>query len=282
MYAAKQARGGCAVYAPEQDQQAYERLTVLSALRGAAERDEFALEYQPKVDCRSRRVLGVEALLRWHHPGLGDVAPDRFVPLAEETGLIGTLTRWVLDATLRQCQRWLDTGLEVNVAVNLSALDAQDAELPSVIADVLARWNVPASRLTLELTESALLADPTRALDVLGRIDALGVHISLDDFGTGYSSLGYLKRFPVRELKIDRSLVADIIHEPRDRAIVRSTVELGHNLGLVVVAEGVEESATLDLLQMLGCDQAQGFHIGPPMSAAEVERLLDESRPAAA
>jgi diguanylate cyclase (GGDEF)-like protein len=274
MYAAKQARGGCAVYTPEQDKRAYEQLALMSALRGAVERNEMVLLYQPKLDCRSRQLVGVEALVRWRHRGLGLVGPDRFIPLAEETGLISTLTRWVVDAAVSQCRAWLDAGLDVAMAVNLSAVDAQNTDLPQVVEDTLARWGVQADRLTLELTESALLADAGRALDILGRIAALGVHISLDDFGTGYSSLGYLKRFPVRELKIDRSLVGDIVHEPRDRAIVRSTVELGHNLGLIVVAEGVEDSSTLELLDMLGCDQAQGFYIGSPMSAAEIDGLL--------
>jgi EAL domain-containing protein (putative c-di-GMP-specific phosphodiesterase class I) len=281
MYAAKGTHGGCTAYSADQDEQARERLALIGALRGALERDEMVLYYQPKIDCRSRQVVGVEGLMRWRHPRLGLVGPDRFIPLAEESGLIRELTRWALDAALSQYRAWLDNGLDLPLSVNLSALDAQDVDLPEAVANRLAAWRVPPTSLTLELTEGALLAEPSRAFDVIQRLTGLGVHVSLDDFGTGYSSLGYLKRFRVHELKIDRLLVGDIVHEPRDRAIVRATVQLGHNLGMIVVAEGVEDAATLDLVQALGCDQAQGYYVGRPMSAADIQHLLHPSVAAA-
>jgi diguanylate cyclase (GGDEF)-like protein len=287
MYAAKHTAGSQAIYSADQDRQAADRLALVGALRQAIDGEQFVLYYQPKIECRSHRLAGVEALARWQHPELGLVGPDRFIGLAEEIGLIGSLTRWALSAALRQTRAWLDAGLELPVAVNLSAFDVQERDMPTVIADLLVRWGVPARLLSVEITEGALLADPALALDVLQRLEQLGVVAALDDFGSGYSSLGYLKQFPVHELKIDRSLVSDIVREPRDRTIVRSTIDLGHSLGLVVVAEGVEDAATLLLLDTLGCDLAQGFFLGRPMPAANLpawmrEWDLSQERPAAA
>jgi len=268
MYVAKQTRGAYAVYSVDQDRQSAERLALIGTLRQALERDELVLYYQPKVACGSRRLVGVEALVRWQHPELGMVLPDRFIGLAEESGLIAPLTRWVLEAALRQTRTWLDAGFEIPIAVNLSARDVQDPRMPSVIAGLLADWNVPARLLSIEITEGAVLSDPAVALDVLQQLQQLGVVAALDDFGSGYSSLGYLKQFPVQELKIDRSLVSDIVRAARDRTIVRSTIDLGHSLGLRVVAEGVEDEATLTLLSLYGCDLAQGFFLARPMPAA--------------
>jgi diguanylate cyclase (GGDEF)-like protein len=287
MYAAKHTRGSHAIYSADQDRQSSERLALVGTLRKAIEGDQLVLYYQPKIDCRSGQLVGVEALARWQHPQLGLVQPDRFIGLAEETGLIAQLTRWALSEALRQARAWLDVGLEIPIAVNLSAFDVQEAQMPTVIADLLGRWNVPARLLTVEITEGALLADPALALDVLQQLERLGVVAALDDFGSGYSSLGYLKQFPVHELKIDRSLVSDIAHQPRDQTIVRSTVELGHSLGLIVVAEGVEDAPTLAMLKTLGCDLAQGYFIARPMPAASLMEWvhdLDDSldRPAAA
>jgi diguanylate cyclase (GGDEF)-like protein len=278
MYAAKHAHGTYAIYSADQDRQSMsiERLALVGTLRKAVEGDQLELYYQPKIECRSGRLVGVEALARWQHPQLGLVLPDRFIGLAEETGMIAPLTRWALNAALRQIRAWLDIGLELPVAVNLSAFDVQEADMPAVIADLLGRWNVPARLLTVEITEGALLADPALALDVLEQLERLGVVAALDDFGSGYSSLGYLKQFPVHELKIDRSLVTDIVRQPRDRTIVRSTVELGHSLGLIVVAEGVEDAATLSMLGALGCDLAQGYFIARPMPPASLTHWVRE------
>jgi EAL domain-containing protein (putative c-di-GMP-specific phosphodiesterase class I) len=270
MYVAKQTRGGYALYAPYQDQSSSERLTLVGALRRAIADDELTLYYQPKVDCRSGAVAGVEALVRWQHPQQGLIPPDRFIPLAEQTGLIRPLTRWVLTSAIRQTRAWHDQGLMLSVAVNLSAHDLQDADLPRWVGELLERWNVSAEWLKLELTESALMSDPAQALEVLTALCDLGARIAIDDFGTGYSSLGYLKRLPAHEIKIDRSFVADMAAQERDQAIVRSTIDLGHNLGLAAVAEGVEDQQTLELLGGLGCDLAQGFYLSRPLPAASV------------
>jgi predicted signal transduction protein with EAL and GGDEF domain len=281
MYAARRSRGACAVYSVDHEQEVAARLALVGALRRAVEREELVLYYQPKIECRSRRLIGVEALLRWQHPDFGLIGPDRFVALAEETGLIGSLTRWVVGTVVRQSRAWLDLDLDIPVAVNLSALDFQETDLPALFADLLTRWSVPAGMLSVEITEGALLTDPVHAQDVLKRLEHIGVTAALDDFGTGYSSLGYLKQFPVHELKIDRSLVTDIMLEPRDRTIVRSTIDLGHSLGLVVVAEGVEDADTLAMLDALGCDAAQGFFLGRPMSAADLADWLQATNLAA-
>ena len=270
MYVAKQTRGGYALYTPDQDQSSSERLTLVGALRRAIADDELTLFYQPKVDCRTGAVAGVEALVRWRHPQQGLIPPDRFIPLAEQTGLIRPLTRWVLNSAIGQARAWHDEGLLLSVAVNLSAHDLQDVELPGWLAALLAQWGVGPEWLKLELTESALMSDPAQALDVLTELCDLGVRIAIDDFGTGYSSLGYLKRLPAHEIKIDRSFVADMAAEERDRAIVRSTIDLGHNLGLAAVAEGVEDQRTLDLLGGLGCDLAQGFYLSRPLPASQI------------
>jgi diguanylate cyclase len=276
MYSAKRTRGSFATYSADDARESAERHALIGDLRHALEDDELVLYYQPKVDCHSRRLAGVEALARWRHPALGLVGPDRFIGLAEETGLIAPLTRWALNAALRQARLWLDAGLDIPIAVNLSAADVQEATLPALIGDLLARWDVPARLLSVEITEGALLANSELALDVLLRLKQVGVVAALDDFGSGYSSLGYLKHYPVHELKIDRSLVTDLVREARDRTIVRSTVELGHSLGLVVVAEGVEDEATLAMLDSLGCDLAQGYLVAQPMPAARLTQWASE------
>ena len=270
MYVAKQGRGGYALYAPDQDQSSSERLSLVGALRRALSQDELILHYQPKVDCQSGAVAGVEALVRWQHPHLGMIPPDTFIPLAEQTGLIRPLTRWVLTTAVRQTRAWHDEGLLLSVAVNLSAHDLQDADLPRWVAELLYEHDLDAEWLKLELTESALMSDPAKALQVLTELCDLGVRIAIDDFGTGYSSLGYLKRLPAHEIKIDRSFVADMAAHERDQAIVRSTIDLGHNLGLAAVAEGVEDQRTLDLLGGLGCDLAQGYYLSRPLPAQSV------------
>jgi diguanylate cyclase (GGDEF)-like protein len=277
MHRAKQAHLGYALFTPTQDQQPAERLALVGALRQAVAGDQLQLYCQPKVSCRDGQLAGVEALVRWHHPQRGLIPPDQFIPLAEQTGLIRPLTRWVLEAAVRHVRGWLDDGLRVKVAVNLSTLDLQDLDLPDYVSDLLVRFDVPVDLLTIEITESALLADPSRAQWVLQALADRGVGASLDDFGTGYSSMTYLKQFPLQELKIDRSFVRDIARGARDREIVRSTIELGHRLELQVVAEGVEDQRTLGLLAELGCDFAQGYHIGRPMPCADLPAWLAAS-----
>jgi diguanylate cyclase (GGDEF)-like protein len=272
MYAAKRAHCGHVLFGPDQEERGTERLTMIGALRQAIERDELVLQYQPVVDCQTGRIESVEALVRWQHPTRGLVPPDRFIPFAEETGLIRPLTRWVLATALRQYRVWRDAGLHLRVAVNLSTHDVQDASLPQVISDLLAETGLTGRCLTVELTESALMADADESLAVLERLGSLGVHVAVDDFGTGYSSLSYLTRLPAHELKIDRTFVRGLMLGSREAAVVRSTIDLGHTLGLVVIAEGVEDLATLDALAELGCDRAQGYALGRPATADQVWR----------
>ncbi|MBI4492864.1 MAG: EAL domain-containing protein [Chloroflexi bacterium] len=276
LYVAKRAASSYAVYAPEQDQYSPSRLGLVGELRQAIEQGQLRLHYQPKVGLKSGRVVGVEALVRWQHPERGLVPPDQFIPLAEQTGLIKPLTEWVLGTALRQCQAWHRAGLELAMAVNLSMRNLHDPQLPDAIAELLAASGVPPAWLELELTESVVMADPVRAMESLRRLCAMGVRIAIDDFGTGYSSLGYLKRLPVGQLKVDRSFVRDMAVDQNSLAIVRATIELGHTLDLEVVAEGVEDRSTWDLLIALGCDLAQGYYLSRPLPAAELECWLRE------
>jgi diguanylate cyclase len=236
MYAAKHAHIGFMVYDPAVDRHSPTRLALLGGLRRALERDELVLHYQPKADLGSGHVLGAEALVRWQHPDHGLLAPGEFIPLAERTGLIHPLTRWVLDAALRQVAAWHRSGHRLSIAVNVSTRCLLDPSFPDEVGERLAAGEVPADCLMLEVTESAVMADPARALDVLGRLHAMGVKLAVDDFGTGYSSMAYLKALPVDELKVDRSFVGQMSSNTSDAVIVRSTIDLGHNLGLRVVA----------------------------------------------
>jgi diguanylate cyclase (GGDEF)-like protein/PAS domain S-box-containing protein len=279
MYVAKRSGTGHAVYTPDQDQHSPNRLSLAGELRHAIEQDQLVLHYQPKLDLASRQVVGVEALVRWQHPGQGLVLPDQFIPLAEQSGLIHPLAEWVLGEAARQYHHWRLAGFDLPVAVNLSMRNLHDPRLSHTIANLLATWNLTAAALNLEITESSLMADPHRALEVLGRLRELGLSIAIDDFGTGYSSLAYLKRLPVAELKLDRSFVREMASDPRDLAIVRSTVDLAHNLGLRVVAEGVEDSASQELLAELACDQAQGYFISRPLPAAALTDWLRRRSP---
>jgi len=277
MYLAKRASRGYAVYSFDQDQHSPERLALMSELRKAIDNDdELMLHYQPKVSLKSSRCVGVEALVRWRHPQRGMIPPDQFIPLAEQTGIIKSLSYWVLNTALKQAHHWQQSGLHIPIAVNLSMRDLHDPELPDTIAGLIKRWQVPPTSLQVEITENGIMAEPARALQTVTALRALGLRIAIDDFGTGYSSLAYLKRLPVDELKIDRSFVRELCEEADDRAIVRSTVGLGHDLGLTIVAEGIEDAATWDLLEQIGCDIGQGYHIGRPVSATE---LIQSFRP---
>ena len=278
MYLAKEARAGTAVYETERDHYSPERLTMIGELRDAIALDQFALYYQPQIEPETGRVDGVEALIRWHHPERGLVSPDAFVPIAERTGLIRPLTLWVLEAAIRQCAAWRRSGLDLRVAVNLSASSLVDADTPDAIERFLRLWALPPGYLQLEITETTAMADPARTFAVLARLDALGVDLSVDDFGTGYSSLAYLRRLPVRELKIDRSFVSNMATDPNDKAIVLATIDLGHNLGLRVVAEGVEDEDTLRELTCRGCDLVQGYLFSKPLPPAELECWLAARR----
>jgi diguanylate cyclase (GGDEF)-like protein len=269
MYVAKRSTEGFAVYAPDLDQHSPQRLALQGELRDAIANDDLVLHFQPKVALDTGCLVGAEALVRWQRSDGSLVQPDLFIPLAEQTGLIRSLSRWVLDRVLRQCSAWREQGLDIAVAVNLSMRDLHDRALPADLEQMLARWDADPAYLLLEITESGLMADPARARDTALRLSATGVRLAIDDFGTGYSSLAHLKRLPVSELKIDRSFVRDMASNDEDATIVRSTIGMAHDLGLSVVAEGVETESTLRLLRTLGCDVAQGYHISRPLPAAE-------------
>ena len=274
MYTAKRAQSGVASYAPDHDSHSSERLVLVAALRRAIALEELSVHYQPQVDCTTGRLAGVEALVRWWHPERGLILPDQFVPLAEVSGLIRQLTRWVLAAALSQSSAWRGLGVVPGLSVNVSPFDLIDERLPDFVAAQLERWQLPAERLTLDITETALLTEPDRALDVLTRVRKLGVRVALDDFGTGLSSLAYLKVWPLDEVKVDVSLVRGMDTAPGDQAMVRATIELAHSLGLDVVAEGVENEATLRLLEELGSDRAQGFFMARPMPPSQFVRWI--------
>jgi diguanylate cyclase (GGDEF)-like protein len=278
MYEAKANHCRFSVYGPEMDRGRIERLALLADLRVALNTnpEQLIMHYQPKIDLTTGAVTGVEALVRWNHPTLGVLGPDRFIPLAESTGLIEALTPLVLEAALLQCRDATSEGRPISVAVNLSARNISDPELPDRVAQTLERTGMPASRVILEITESSVMGDPEQTLPVLHRLRDLGVCLSLDDFGTGYSSLSYLQRLPVGEVKIDRSFVMGLSGDDQvsTRALIRTILGLGAALGLRIVAEGIEDQATLDELRALGCDIAQGYYISRPMSATDLEKWL--------
>jgi predicted signal transduction protein with EAL and GGDEF domain len=278
MYTAKANGTGITTYTPEHDRHSLRRLNVISDVRRAIESSEMIVHYQPQVGLMDMRVHGAEALVRWQHPEFGLLPPSAFIHAVEQTGLIGPLTRHVLDRAIGQAADWWQANRYLTVAVNLSARNLLDRELPIDVERMLDNHGLPPEGLQLELTESMIMSDPDRALATLIRLNRLGVRISVDDFGTGYSSLQNLKRLPIDELKIDRSFVTQMLDDENDLIIVRSTVNLGHDLGLRVIAEGVEDQATLERLSALGCDLAQGFHVSRPMSAEAFDRWLAAGR----
>lgn len=277
MYTAKETGTSYLLYEDQHNRYSPRRLALLGELRQAIERDELLLHYQPKIDLQARRVVGVEALARWQHPEQGFIPPDQFILPAEKSGLIKPLTQWVLNAALRQCHAWQQEGLQINVAVNLSRRNLQDPQLPDHIAELLPVYRVEPACLGFEITESAIMADPTHAEEVLTRLNTMGIRIAIDDFGTGYSSLGSLTRLPVNEIKIDKSFVIGMATKESDAVIVRSTIDLAHNLGLKVVAEGVENKEIWDRLAAFGCDELQGYYIARPMPSSEFPRWLGAS-----
>lgn len=276
MYEAKRLRSTYAFYETEHDPNSERRLGMVVALKAAIEKRELYLHYQPKVDLVTGKVVGVEALARWQHPTLGPIAPLEFISVAEDTGLIKPLTLFVLDESLRQTRAWLDAGLNLHMSVNISARTLFDPHLVDAIADALERHRVPAEYLELEITESAVMIEPGRAQAVLEALHDTKISISVDDYGTGHSALAYLKNLPIDEIKIDRSFVMNMSNDTTDAFIVRSTIGLGRDLGLAVVAEGVEDEATLSRLTALGCTLAQGYYISRPISASDLERWINE------
>jgi diguanylate cyclase (GGDEF)-like protein len=276
---ARAATAGAASFDPESERATAGNLALLSELRRGLELGEVALAHQPKLDLRKGEVTGVECLLRWIHPVRGPVAPDAFIPLAEETGLIGALTEWVLARALDDQRRYAKAGHDLRIAVNISARSLANPGFADLVASLLRSRNVEPERLTLEITETAAMERPDVAFATLEKLQRLGVILSIDDYGTGLSSLAYLKRLPVHELKIDKSFVLNLSKDKNDAVLVRSTIDLGHNLGLKVVAEGVEDQASLELLALFGCDYAQGFHIGRPTTQDAVIKSLASPEP---
>jgi diguanylate cyclase (GGDEF)-like protein len=285
MYHAKRTRQGYVLYAPERDDHGVDHV-LTGELRQALVSGNLILHYQPKVQLATGRVVGVEALVRWRHPRRGLMVPDGFIALAEQTGLIAPLTAWVLDAALAQVHAWQQDGRALNVAVNLSVRDLDDARFPDRVALLLQHYRVPPQLLTLEITESTLMADPGPVLDVLRQLASIGVRIAIDDFGTGYSALGYLRQMPVNEVKIDKVFVLGLSTQhsasaAKDRMIVRAVTALAHALGLEVVAEGVENEEVCRVLGELRCNVVQGYQVSPPLPAEDLATwLVDRPLPA--
>jgi diguanylate cyclase (GGDEF)-like protein len=268
MYVAKQTSSGYAAF----DQQKMARtgehgLSLLSDLRRAVDENQFYLQFQPKISLADRSCLSAEVLLRWRHPTRGFVPPDQFIPFAEQTGCIKSITRWVLARGLAQLAQWRSQGLEMSLNINISTRDLVQQDLPAIVRDHLLAEGVAARHLCLEVTESAIMEDPAHALASLQALHEMGVRLSIDDFGTGYSSLAYLKKLPVQELKIDRSFVMNLDLDDDDLNIVRSTIDMAHHMGLKVVAEGVETESVAGKLKSLGCDDAQGYLFSRPLGA---------------
>jgi EAL domain-containing protein (putative c-di-GMP-specific phosphodiesterase class I) len=276
LYAAKSAKAEIVRYHTGIDEFDPQRLGLIAELRRAIGAEELILHYQPKVDSTSGRIVAFEALVRWMHPVRGMMAPNDFIPIAESTGLIGPLTHWVLDTALGQLAAWAESYPALSMAVNISARNLRD-DLAVWVLERVHHHGVDPAKLVLEITETSFATDPVRATSLLHELHAAGVRVSLDDFGQGYTSLGSLGRLPVSELKIDRGFVVDMEQNAERRAIVASVIELGHQLGLTVVAEGVETEAVRDDLIRLNCDTMQGFLFSRPVPAAEAVRLLDSA-----
>ena len=274
MYVAKRDHQTVSVYDADKDHHSVRNLSMSSELRRAMETDELVLVYQPQIEVATGRPIGAEALLRWNHSRYGAVSPAEFVTLAEQTGLIRPLTNWVVTKALSQLSSWQAHGRDIGLSINLSPRNLHEDGLAQRIGDSLREWGVPPQLLTLELTEEALITDPERSLTAIRQLKDCGVRLAIDDFGTGYSSLAYLKALPVDELKIDKSFVLQMCDGGNDEVIVRSTIDLAHNLGLSVVAEGIESELHLQTLRRLGCDVGQGFHIGRPLRIEELHQWL--------
>lgn len=278
MYYAKRERIQCQLYDAELDPHSVRRLTLMGDLRYAVERGQLYLLFQPKVDLTTLRTTSAEALIRWNHPEFGMISPDEFVLLAEQSDFIIEMSQWVLEEATRSCKQWHAQGINIGVAVNLSVRNLHNERLPLAIAHILSTYKLAPQYLKLEITESTLMADPQRALEILNQLAALKLTLSIDDFGTGYSSLSYLKKLPVNELKIDKSFVQEMMIDESDRVIVHSTINLAHNLGCSVVAEGIEDEQTFDALRADGCDIGQGYYISRPISADELAIWLTSCR----
>lgn len=277
MYVAKRKQLGSVLYDASLDAEDAERLTLHIDLRHAIGNHELVLHYQPKIDFSTRQVSGVEALVRWQHPRLGLIFPDAFIPIAESTGLMKPFTLAVIELALAQSAQWTQAGLHLTIAINISAINLQDPQFPDDMATMLNSHHVLPASIELEVTETAIMSEPLKAIENIKKLSEMGLQIAIDDFGTGYSSMAYLRKLLVAKIKIDKSFVMDMHNNNNDEVIVRSTVDLGHNLGLTVVAEGVETQGAWDKLKELGCDSAQGYFMGRPVAAAELQNWIKQS-----
>ncbi|MCG8638028.1 MAG: EAL domain-containing protein [Desulfobacterales bacterium] len=269
--------GRYSVYDESKDPHTLNKLSLMVELREGLDRGEFELYYQPKISLKTRKIAHAEALIRWMHPENGFTPPDEFIPLAEQTGNIHHITDFSLRTAIGQCMKWQDLGYPVKVSVNISARDLLTFDLIGKIKSLLNEANMDPDLLILEITESAVMQDPEKALQMLRTLNGIGIRLSMDDFGTGYSSMSYLKRLPIQEIKVDKSFVMELAKNHEDAVIVKSTVEMGHNLGLTVIAEGVEDEASLDMLTRLGCDLGQGYYFSRPLPEKEFEDWLETS-----
>lgn len=270
MHAAQESGSGYAFYLVEQDTSSARRLVLIGELRTAIDQNQLRLFYQPKIHLRTGQAIGVEALVRWQHPREGLLAPAQFLPAAERTGLIDLLAQWTLWEAIHQNQVWLKSGVNLPVAVNLSARNLRDSKLPEQIAGILETRGVSPAQLEIEVTESSVITNPDHARVILRRLSEIGIRLSIDDFGTGYSSLLYLKELPMHKIKIDKVFISNLMNSHSDAAITRSVIDMGHNLGLDVIGEGVEDQPTLCGLMALGCDMAQGYYMSRPIPADQI------------
>ena len=276
MYVSKRNNTSFEFYDASQDKQAFDKLTLRNELQRALSENTLVLFFQPQIDLLNNNIIGAEVLLRWPHPEKGYISPDQFIPIAEKTGIIQQVTEWVISAAIQQQQLWKEKGIDVFLNLNLSAWNLLDPDLTDSILDKVKQYNASTDRLAFEITESAMMTDTVRVIDVLKHMNSVGLALSIDDYGTGFSSLAYLNKFPVSELKIDKSFVIGMDKNDSDAMIVKSTIDLAHNLGLKVVAEGVENSESIEMLKALGCDIAQGFFISKPKSEKEFIRWVEE------
>lgn len=270
MYVAKKDASGYAIYDAARDQYSVNRLKIINALHDAINDKKIEVHYQPIVRTNNKKLWGFEALSRWSHPELGEIIPSEFISIAEQSSLIKELTLHMLDVSFRQFQIWNEIDKEFCLSVNLSVKDIQDADFPSKIKMLLNKYSINPKKINLEITESTMMSDSKRAYDVMTELNNIGLKISIDDFGTGFSSLSYLKQLPTQSLKIDRTFVSNMLDDENDAVIVRSTIDLAHNMGRTVIAEGVENKDTLDILEILGCDFVQGFYLCMPMPVEDV------------
>lgn len=274
MYSAKLNKDGYFIYDPEEEQAQYSRHSLMSDLRNAIQQDQLELYYQPKLDLASGKITGVEALARWNHPTNGFIPPNEFIPIIEQTRLIQSFTSWVINQSMKQYTLWLEQGIDLNISLNLSVQNLRDPNLADEVKNALNKWNVPANRILLEITESILMDEQRTIFENLAQFEKMQVQVSIDDYGTGYSSLSHLKKMTAHELKIDRSFIQHIHDSDKDRVIIQSTIDLGHNLHMQVTAEGIEDIKTLNTLIDMGCDLAQGYYISRPVPATEIPDII--------